>query len=358
MRYLVSLTMLLLFISCAEDEPEFPTSLGGGVGSGWSVPQGQIFDGGPGKDGIPAIDNPETVAIGSTSLDYLADDDLVLVYKDRDEIKAYTHAVLNWHEIINDEIGSEYVAVTYCPLTGTGIGWGREINAEVTTFGVSGLLYETNLIPYDRLTDSNWSQMLNECINGTLQGRAPDFFNVIQMNYGALKAMLPNALVTTTNTGHNRRYDQYPYGSYREDENFLFPISNLDDRLHPKELVRGVAIDGQAIAFRFPESGTREVYSKTFADEELIVVADESMQFIVSFLNIDIDGTPLIFSPIDNSESAFIMQDQFGNKWDIFGKAIQGPNAGRQLEVPHSYIGFWFAWGTFYPDIELYDGTN
>jgi hypothetical protein len=196
--------------------------------------------------------------------------------------------------------------------------------------------------------------MENQCINGTLLGRTPAYFNLIQMNYGAVKSFFPDVQVTTTNTGYDRRYSQYPYGSYRTDENFLFPVSNTDDRLHPKELVRGVEIDGKAIAFRYPESGNRELMTKSFFGQEVMVVADETKQFIVSFLNTELSGVPLTFSLTDNENSEVIMQDQFGNKWNIFGTAIQGPNVGTQLEVPYSYIGYWFAWATFYPEIELF----
>ena len=161
MKKLFSLLLIFVFISCSE-EPDFPDSTIGGGGTGWLIDRTKIFDGGPGKDGIPALENPDMASIGSSDLDILTDEDLVLVYKSGSVVKAYAHPILDWHEIINDEINGEHIAITYCPLTGTGIGWGREINSEVTTFGVSGLLFETNLIPYDRLTDSNWSQMYNK----------------------------------------------------------------------------------------------------------------------------------------------------------------------------------------------------
>ena len=82
--------------------------------------------------------------------------------------RAYPHKILDWHEIINDKIGNTAFAITYCPLTGTALGWDRTVNGTETTFGVSGLLYNTNLIPYDRLTGSYWSQMLSKSIRGSL----------------------------------------------------------------------------------------------------------------------------------------------------------------------------------------------
>lgn len=323
----------------------------------WLIPSSLVFDGGPGKDGIPALEEPEMVPIGSAGLSYLRDSDLVLVYENNGQVKAYSHPVLDWHEIINDQVGEDHIAVTYCPLTGTGIGWGREINGEITTFGVSGLLYETNLMPFDRLTESYWSQMFNQCVKGDLVESTPAFFNLTQMTYESLKSLYPNALVTTTNTGHNRDYDRYPYGSYRSNSAVIFPISVEDDRLHPKALVRGVEIDGEAVAFGYPGSGNRELITHTFNNKELIVVADESNGFIVSFLNREIESAPLEFTLVNDGPSNVILEDQLGNRWNIFGKAVEGPNAGLELEVPYSYIGYWFSWATFYPGLALF-GEN
>ena len=354
MKKLFSLLLIFVFISCSE-EPDFPDSTIGGGGTGWLIDRTKIFDGGPGKDGIPALENPDMASIGSSDLDILTDEDLVLVYKSGSVVKAYAHPILDWHEIINDEINGEHIAITYCPLTGTGIGWGREINSEVTTFGVSGLLFETNLIPYDRLTDSNWSQMYNKCVNGSLSGRQPEFFNLTQMTFGALKKAFPNAEVTTSNTGHNRRYGLYPYGSYRTNSSTLFPISNTDDRLHPKDLVRGVEVNGKFKAYGFSETESKFVIKDTFEGEEVVVYGDKERGILVSFLAEEIDGTPLEFTPFGSSSSEVIFIDQLGNQWNMFGRAVQGPNAGLRMEVPYSYIGYWLAWATFYPGIELYE---
>ncbi|MEM6831677.1 MAG: DUF3179 domain-containing protein, partial [Bacteroidota bacterium] len=318
----------------------------------WLINREQVFDGGPGKDGIPALSNPQTASVGSGELNYLSDDDLVLVYKSDNEIKAYPHKILDWHEIANDQIGSDQVAITYCPLTGTGIGWGRELNGQVTTFGVSGLLFETNLMPYDRLTDSYWNQMFNQCVNGSLVGEVPNFFNVTQMSYGALKAHYPEAQVVTTNTGFSRDYQRYPYGSYLTNTQTIFPVTNFDTRIHPKEFVRGVVIDNAAAAFRFPETG-RSIELMTLAGQSIVVVADRENDFIVSFLNQKLNEEDLDFTLIEDVSSSNILEDQFGNVWNIFGEAVSGPDSGEKLEVPYSYMGFWFAWFNFFPDIVL-----
>ena len=157
------LSFLLLGLYACNSQKE-PVSLG--QNPEWLIPIDEIYDGGPGKDGIPALLNPHSVQ--ATEIGYLQDEDLVLGYKVGEEAHAYPHPILDWHEIINDAVGSEAISIIYCPLTGTGIGWDREINGATTSFGVSGLLYNSNIIPYDRLTDSNWSQIQNKCVNGQI----------------------------------------------------------------------------------------------------------------------------------------------------------------------------------------------
>jgi len=137
---------------------------------------------------------------------------LVIGFAQGDDARAYPHFILDWHEIVNDRVGDIHIAVTYCPLTGTGIGWEREINGSVTTFGVSGLLFNSNLIPYDRNTDSNWSQIRLDCVNGDLIGTEAETHVLVETTW---KTMYPKTLVMSMNTGYNRSYGNYPYGNYR-----------------------------------------------------------------------------------------------------------------------------------------------
>ena len=145
-QYIGLSLLLIIGMGCNDEE--------GGV---WSIPNEQVLDGGPGKDGIPSVDNPIFYDISQNTV--YEEEDLVVGYKRDTAARAYPHVVLDWHEIVNDEINGFPMTITYCPLTGTAIGWDRTIDGNVTTFGVSGLLYNSNLIPYDRRTNSNWSQM-------------------------------------------------------------------------------------------------------------------------------------------------------------------------------------------------------
>ncbi|MEX2564766.1 MAG: DUF3179 domain-containing protein, partial [Cyclobacteriaceae bacterium] len=241
---MISLFLAFSFFGCGEPEgPDFRPGGGGSNTSGgsqnWLIPESEVLDGGPGKDGIPALNEP--IFVKSSEIDYLEDEDLVLGYAAEGEAKAYPHKILDWHEIINDEVGTTSLAVIYCPLTGTGIAWDRNISAGKTTFGVSGLLYNTNVIPYDRLTDTNWSQMRFEAVNGALMGEKPEVISLIETSWATWKAMYPETKVVSRETGHSRNYANYPYGDYKSNHNsLLFPVNKTDIRLPAKKRVLGI----------------------------------------------------------------------------------------------------------------------
>lgn len=346
-------SLLALTVSCESgDDP------GSGVGSGdWSIPSNRIFDGGPGKDGIPALVNP--LMISAFQATYLNDNDLVIGYKVDDDIRAYPHKILDWHEIINDDIGGQPLAITYCPLTGTAIGWDRMIEGSVSTFGVSGLLFNTNLIPFDRRTNSNWSQMKLECVNGKLIGDEIRTFQVVETTWGTWKEMYPNTLAVSTQTGVSRSYGIFPYFNgngedYRIDPFLLFPTDIEDDRLPRKERVHGIIINGQAKVYRIASfTNGITLLPETFQNEKLLVVGDTQMNFVNSFYQTLSDGALLEFTALQDAFPA-VLEDNEGNRWDIFGEAISGPRTGQILTPTTSFIGYWFSWGTFYPNAEIF----
>jgi len=321
--------------------------------NGWAVPQNQVLDGGPGKDGIPALENAEFISANEAV--YLEDDDLIIGYINGDEIKAYPHIIMDYHEIVNDEVGGKAVAVTYCPLTGTSLGWNREFNGQVTTFGVSGLLYNSNLIPYDRKTDSNWSQMLSESINGEFIGDEVETFPLIETTWKTWRDMYPSTLVLSLNTTYSRNYGFYPYGDYKENhENLIFPVANKDNRLLAKERVLGVFVEGDLKVYQFVEdSELVEIYNDTFNEKKIVVVSDATRNFIVAFENKTADSTSLLFTPIQGQNDV-ILTDEEGNLWNILGEAIEGPRQGEKLNSVHSYIGYWFSFAAFFPCVEIF----
>ncbi|MDA1120686.1 MAG: DUF3179 domain-containing protein [Bacteroidetes bacterium] len=353
----VGLIGFIIFYSCSSESP-----VPGGQSQTtnkniWDVPKSEVFDGGPGKDGIPALLDPEM--IDAVDASYLSDDDLILGYKNGDDIRAYSHQILDWHEIINDKVNGFPVAITYCPLTGTGIGWDRRIKVGLTTFGVSGKLYNSNLILYDRETDSNWSQMKLNCVNGELRGEQIRTFPLIETTWKTWQTMYPDTKVVSRNTGVSRSYGQYPYGNYKTNSGTIFPFSPQDTRLHDKERVHGVIFGGKAKAYRLVTFEKPQLIEDTVQFTPIIVLGDMNSNIIVSFERELEDGTSLTFELTPEAKTALttptILIDTEGTTWDIFGEAVSGPRKGQHLIPTKSFMGYWFSWGAFYPGVDIYD---
>lgn len=351
--------VILSLSSCNQNEDIFINTSGSTTSSNqgaaiWSIPKNKIFDGGPGKDGIPALEDPERVSVADGG--YLLDQELVLGYFDGENAIAYPLQILDWHEIINDELNNFQFAITYCPLTGTGIGWDRTIKGnDPTTFGVSGLIYNNNLIPYDRQTNSNWSQMRLDCVNGPLINTEIKTFQLLETRWFTWKEMYPNTKVLSLNTGVDRPYGLYPYGDYKTNEdNLLFPLDIDDRRLNRKERVHGIIIDDVAKVYRFGSfTSSNTLINDIVNGREVIIVGNVNKNFIVSFYPELENGTNIILNAID--EANVILEDNLGNKWDVFGYAVSGPARGERLKRTESFMGYWFSWGTFYPNSEIHD---
>jgi len=355
MKTLFVLFVLLTFQSCSDSSTEFDFSDSINDGNGnlappatsrWSIPVDQVLDGGPGKDGIPALVNPELVP--KEAINFLNENDLVLGFKLGNDIRAYPHAILDWHEIINDNIGVVSVAITYCPLTGTGIGWDRMINGTETTFGVSGLLYNTNLIPYDRATNSNWSQLLNESVNGSLIGEKATLIPLFETDWATWKKMYPDSRIVSRNTGFSRTYGTSPYGDYNTNNNrFLFPVPK-DDRLPLKERVLAIVDGTDAKAYQFVDFAQTPLLEDTFKGRRYVIAGNP--HFIVAF---ERSGTVanLVFEYIWDGTSEQLMTDDEGNTWNVFGQAVEGPRAGQVLPPASAFMGFWFSIPAFYDTV-------
>ncbi|MFY0654403.1 MAG: DUF3179 domain-containing protein [Cyclobacteriaceae bacterium] len=345
-----------LLYGCGDEVDDTPGPATGSPSANspgaWSVPIGQVIDGGPGKDGIPALENPKFV--DPNEIDYLLDDELVVGYKFNDVVRAYPHNIFNWHEIVNDDIGGHKMAITHCPLTGTSVGWERVFDGHATTFGVSGLLYNTNLMPYDRESNSTWTQQGLKCVNGPLKGTSPETFQIFETTWATWKIMYPDTKVISRDTGYDRFYESYPYANYRSSDGLIFSVSVNDNRLHKKERVHGVIIRGGAKVYRFQSFENTPIIYDTFKNENIVVIGSVEKNFIISFKEKTINDTVLEFTAINDFESADILKDQLGNTWDVFGNATTGPNVGEKLVATESFIGMFFSWAPFYGLPEIY----
>jgi len=279
--------------------------------SGSLIPSEQILAGGPARDGIPSIDEPEFIA--AMQAGGWQDDQQVLSLTVGGITRAYPIYILNWHEIVNDNIGGQSVVISYCPLCGTGMAFSADINGEALTFGVSGLLYNSDVLLYDRQSDSLWSQLKSQAVTGKFKGQKLTQLPLNQMTWKEWKARYPDGEVLSRNTGYSRDYSQSPYGGYDESPVLYFPVEFRSQAYHPKERVLGVEVDGKFKAYPFAE-----------------------------------------LSKISNNE---LLDDFNGQQFKLIFNASSRTGEVVDAETGIAYPAvnsFWFAWYTFHPDTDVY----
>lgn len=221
----------------------------------WLIPTQQIAVA-LGFDAIQSIDDPQFIDyeedIYPPSSFYLQAEDLVVGLAVDEEQRAYTHSVLDWHEIINDNVSGAPILLTYCPLTGTAMAWNRELSSGTTTFGVSGILYNSNLMPYDRSSESIWTQLDGRCVKGELKGTRLERHPIIETSWETWQTAYDTPVVLSENQGNfGLDYRVYPYGNYKENNLISFPIYLKDDRLPLKERVHAVLLNGVVRVYDF-----------------------------------------------------------------------------------------------------------
>jgi hypothetical protein len=358
-KVIATILSIVFLVSCGGSSGNNTTT--GNTGNGtststdnsWSIDSNFIQDGGPGKDGIPSLDQPNFQSIDDTTFMFASD--LIIGIKSGDKIKGYPHKILDWHEVVNDSLDNERFVLSYCPLTGSAVAWDINNDTGDTEFGVSGLLYNSNLILYDRNTDSNWPQMLMQSANGSKKGTFATQKVIFETTWEKFQLMYPQAQVLDDNTGFSRNYDDYPYGNYRTGDKLLFNVENDDDsRLHKKERVLGVKVGSSTKAYNISEfSSDIEIINDSIRNTAVVIAGSSDDKYAVAFERTVADGTVLEFSAVYN-QLPIIMSDNEENQWDINGTAVSGPRAGEQLVTPFSYIVYWFAWASFYTDAPIY----
>jgi hypothetical protein len=276
------------------------------------IPVTAIEQGGPPRDGIPSIDRPRFVGASASGL---KDSDRVLGLARRDVTRAYPVRILNWHEVVNDRIADEAIAVTYCPLCGTGMAFDARVGGggPAASFGVSGLLYNSDVLLYDRGTESLWSQLLEQAVSGPMKGTRLTPVPLTHTTWAAWRARHPRTEVLSTDTGQARDYARDPYAGYDTVPRLMFEVQHRDDRLPLKEWVLGLRIGGQAKAYPFSALGRRVDAQGRLLDR----VGDVPVQ--------------IRFDAKHRSAEAF----------DASGRPLP------------SVMAFWFAWYAFYPQTQV-----
>ncbi len=360
-----------------EPDPLYKAELGGArfQTRGWTtdfsrhtVPFADIFSGGVGRDGIPPIDNPrfQTIEEAGPVMDDL---EPVVTFKINGEAKAYPLSILTWHEVVNDVVGGEPVTVTFCPLCNTAIAFERTLEGRVFDFGVSGNLRNSDLIMWDRQTQTWWQQLTGEAIIGELAGHKLKFVPASIISWADFKAANPNSLVLSRETGFSRPYGSNPYAGYDRVDRppFLFE-GEEDDRLLPKERVAAVQIGDVSAAFPFPVLETERVVNYPINGTDVVVffkpgtvsaldralIIDSKDVGATGVFDAGLDGRTLTFK-LQNGE---FVDDQTGSVWNILGEAVEGEMKGKSLTPIVHGNHFWFAWGAFNPDTLIYKGQG
>ncbi|MEM8484096.1 MAG: DUF3179 domain-containing protein [Bacteroidota bacterium] len=321
-----------------------------------TIPANQIVSGGVAKDGIPSLQNPTLVDAGSAGADYLEPESRVIGVIIEGEPVAVPHNILWWHEIVNLDLNASQVAVSYCPLTGSSISFDRAPQGGAT-FGVSGLLWQNNLIMYDRnANETLWPQMLRSGGCGEEIGQPLTPFTSFEMSWAAWQSLYPDTRVVGNVTGHARNYTQtgYPYGTYEEPDNgsTLFPQVINDDR-PPKERVLGIPVGDGGKLYPFFELDNADpvtAVNDLVDGRPVVVLWDDAAQGAMAFESV-LNGSRFTFEMRGEN----FADVETGSTWDVQGRAIAGEMMGAQLTpIAEAYTAFWFAWKAFHPDSEVW----
>ena len=310
------------------------------------IPLDKIKGGGPPKDGIPSIDNP--IFANAQDANFMSDSDTVIGLDIDGEKKAYPLFILVWHEIVNDKISGIPVSVTYCPLCYTNQVFERKINGLEVEFGTSGKLYNSNLLMYDRLTESYWSQALGIAVKGELSGYQLDLIPFDVITWGDWKKLHPDTLVLTTDTGHIRSYATDPYGKYYTEPRIMFPVEHSDDRMNTKEIIIGFNQDGIYKAYKQNDIESQILINDSIGNMPVMLVSLYS-ENSRAFERV-IDKQILDFQYLDGK----IIDIQTNSEWNYDGLAISGQFVGEQLKRLPIEPGFWFEWVAFHPQTLVY----
>jgi thiol-disulfide isomerase/thioredoxin len=330
-----------------------------------SVPYSEILSGGPPKDGIPAIDDPKFVSTEEAD-EWLEPQEPVVLVQVGDDARAYPIQILMWHEIVNDTVGGVPVTVTFCPLCNTGVAFERTFEGQVLDFGTTGRLRFSNLVMYDRQTETWWQQATGEGIAGEFTGRQLTFVPASMISRADFKATYPDGTVLSRETGYSRNYGRNPYTGY-DDVNrspFLYVGPETPGTLPPMARVLTVDLNGEAVGYPYEVLQEVRVVNDTVGGVPIVVLwapGTASALDAGSVAGGDDVGAATTFSrELDGQTLTFvfdgdrIVDEQTGSEWDVLGQAVSGSLAGSQLTPVVSINHFWFSWAAFRPETRVY----
>lgn len=354
--------------SASEDEPpsgaerEFQTDF-----SRHGVSYEEISSGGPPKDGIPPVDEPGFVGVREAD-EWIEDDEPVVMVRSGGETRAYPIRVLTWHEIVNDRIAGEPVTVTFCPLCNAAIAFEGEVEGEELTFGTTGRLRFSNLIMYDRRTESWWQQATGKAIVGELTGEELSKVPAPTVSWKDFRRTHPDGRVLSRDTGHDRDYGRNPYPGYDDVDSspLLYDGPETPGELPAMARVMTVDDEDEPVAYPYETLMENPAINDAVGGERVAVFWQRGTSSALDGDSVDagrdvgsagvfsreLDGETLTFRA---DERGRILDEGTGSEWNVLGEAVAGEMEGSTLEPVVSAGHFWFSWAAFRPGTKVYE---
>ncbi len=328
----------------------------------------EIISGGPPRDGIPSIDSPKFESAASAAGWVHADEPVIALEIDGDA-RAYPLQILIWHEIVNDLVGGMPVSVTFCPLCNASVVFDRRLDGRVLDFGTTGRLRLSDMVMYDRQTESWWQQFLGTGIVGYYAGARLNQLPTRIVAFEDFVTAYPNGRILSRETGYSRDYGRNPYRGYDRIGNSPFLLDRpTDPRLPAMERVLAVSLAGRHRLYPFSALRDTPVLNDSFAGQAIVVISRGGTLSVLDAGTISrsrrvpsanayyrhLDGRVLDFEVHEDA----VRDRQTGSRWNLLGQAVDGPLAGRSLRPAPGGVHFAFAWLAFVPDSSIYGTTS
>jgi hypothetical protein len=333
-----------------------------------SIDLKELKPGGPGKDGIPALDHPKFVSPAEAK-HWLDPKEPVIAVELGGEVRAYPLQILIWHELVNDSIQDTPILISYCPLCNSAVVFERNIGGQVHYFGVSGMLRNSDMVMYDRQTESLWEQITGKAIVGELTGQQLKIVASETVPFQVLSTQFPEAKVLSRETGYRRPYGQNPYVNYESSNQPIFPVRS-PGKLSVSLMERLVAITegGKTKAYPFSWLRKTRIVEDAVDSKRFVIFFQHGMRTALDAARIgdsndvgavgvfspELDGTRLTFEQINGT----IVDQQTRSSWNLFGIGTAGPLVGRRLTPVDHTVAFAFAWLAFRPETEMVMGRR
>jgi hypothetical protein len=330
-----------------------------------TVPYDEIFSGGPPKDGIPAIDEPKFIDVKEAD-GWLKPVEPVILVEVGPEARAYPLQIMIWHEIVNDTVGGLPLVITFCPLCNTAIAFERDFKGELLDFGTTGRLRYSNLIMYDRQTETWWQQATGVAIAGELSGSQLKFYPAAIISWQEFKADHPDGRVLSRQTGFDRDYGRNPYTGYDNVNNppFLYRGPQTPGTLPPVARVLTVDLNQEAVAYPYDVLQKVRVVNDNVGGQPVAVFWQSGTSSALDASSVaggkDVGTANAYTRILDGQELNFFIEDErildheTGSEWNVLGRALSGKLAGKSLTPVVAINHFWFSWAAFRPETRIY----